>query len=186
MTPLTAEINQILSLLTVAGDAIVILLLIAFLAKYLYHDASWINFIGSKGLWLAFVVALVTTSGSLFYSEIAGFEPCKLCWLQRIFMFPQVILLGTALWKKDRRVADYSITLSLIGAAIAAYHYLLQLGIAPSLPCSAVGSSVSCSKIFVRNFGYITLPMMALTAFLLMIGFMATVKVSGKADVKAI
>jgi len=83
-------------------------------------------------------------------------------------MYPQVFLLGLALYKKDLGMAPYSLLLSSVGAVIAFYHYLLQLNIVPSLPCSAVGYSVSCSQIFVMNFGYITIPLMAFTAFLLL------------------
>lgn len=113
------------------------------------------------------MVALVAMVGSLIYSEIIGYEPCKLCWLQRIFMYSQVILLGMALFKKDYKIISYSIVLSIIGAIIAGYHYLLQLGVASGLPCSAVGYSVSCSQRFVMQYGYITIPMMALSAFVL-------------------
>ncbi len=177
MSPLVAAVSHILSFLTVAGDTLIILLFVTFLVRKLNGDPGWLNFIGDKGIAAAFAIAFLATGSSLFYSEIAGLVPCELCWFQRIFMYPQVIMLGIALWKKDRRIADYSIALSVIGATIAAYHYLLQIGIAPfALPCSAVGYSVSCSKVFVNDFGYVTIPMMALTAFLLIIEFAAAVK----------
>ena len=117
----------------------------------------------------AFLVSLGATVGSLFLSEIAQFEPCKLCWFQRIFMYPQVFLLGIALWKKDLGIYTYSIALSAIGAIIAGYHYLLQIGVAPALPCSAVGYSADCSQRFILQFGYITIPLMAFSAFLLIL-----------------
>lgn len=137
---------------------------------------NFFSFIGRNGIALAFVAALAAILGSLFYSEVAGYEPCKLCWFQRIFMYPQVILLGVALWKKDSREALYCLILSVVGAAIAGYHYLMQIGIAPSLPCSAVGYSASCSQRFVMQFGYITIPMMSLTAFALIIIFLLMAK----------
>ena len=110
-------------------------------------------------------------TGSLIYSDVIGYEPCKLCWFQRIFMYPQVFLLALALWKKDKNIIDYTALLSIFGAIIAGYHYLLQLGIAPDLSCGAVGYSVSCAQRFVMNFGYITLPLMAFTAFLMILTF---------------
>ena len=168
-------INYILSSLTVLAQIVILFLF------YLYFfSQKGLRFFKNNYLVLAFTVALTATSGSLFYSEIAGYEPCKLCWFQRIFMYPQVFILGLALYKKENLVAPYSLLLSLIGAAIALYHYLLQLNIAPSLPCSAVGYSVACSKIFVMNFGYITIPFMAFSAFLLLI-FLALIKKKGKA-----
>ena len=154
-----------LSTLTVLGQ----LLVLVFAAYLFLWKKPFSPALAQKALWFAFLVALIATSGSLFYSEVAGFEPCKLCWFQRIFMYPQVLLLGMAIWKKDRHIADYGILLAVLGALVAGYHYLLQLGIAPNLPCSAVGYSVSCSQVFVMNFGYITIPLMSFTAFLLIV-----------------
>lgn len=169
---LAATTNLIFSLLTVIGQLIIVGLLISFIARGQKFSNSLIKFFGKNALAFAFVVALISTVGSLFYSEVIGFEPCKLCWFQRIFMYPQVVLLGLALWKRDYGIALYGIAFSAIGAVISAYHYLLQIGAAPALPCSAVGYSASCSQRFVLQFGYITIPMMALTAFLLIILFL--------------
>ena len=164
-------VNKIFSVGIIAGQFFIVVAII-YLLFFRAKKSSVANFIARHGLLLAFVVALLSTAGSLFYSEIAGFEPCKLCWFQRIFMYPQVVLLGLALWKHDKNIRDYAIGLSGIGALIAGYHYLLQFGMAPSVACSAVGYSISCSKFFAVNFGYITIPMMALTAFVLIIIFL--------------
>lgn len=167
MSPLVANVNQLLSLLTIAGQAIIALVLVCLFAK----GHKIISFIAKNAILFSFIVALTATLGSLFFSEVAGFEPCKLCWFQRVLMYPQVILFVIALYKKDKAIIDYTLWLSVIGAAIAAYHYLLQIGVAPELTCSATGYSVSCSKRFIMSFGYITIPMMALTAFLMNIIF---------------
>lgn len=166
-------VNQILGVLTILAQALVLLLIVSLLTK----KPLPINFITKRAFLLAFIVALVSMLGSLTYSDIIGYEPCKLCWFQRILMYPQVILLGIALYKKDYRIADYSIALSVIGAVLAGYHYLLQIGIAPALPCSAVGYSASCSQRFVLQYGYITIPMMAFSAFVLIALFMAVAKI---------
>ena len=137
---------------------------------------SVFNFTANNSFLFAFIVALTATAGSLFYSEIAGFTPCTLCWYQRILMYPQVFLFGVALWKNEYKTADYHIVLSILGALIAGYHYLLQIGVLPELPCSAVGFSVSCAERFTMNLGYITIPLMSLTAFLLIILLMAVKK----------
>lgn len=113
------------------------------------------------------LIALTATLGSLFYSDIAGYTPCKLCWYQRILMYPQVLLVGIALFLKDKKVVFYTLGLSLVGAVIAAYHYAIQLGLSPLTPCSSVGYSVSCAEKFVMQFGYITIPMMSFSAFVL-------------------
>ena len=172
-------INQLLALGAVGAHIVILASIIYFV--FLRKNQNVIaDFIGKHGLLLAFVVALIATLGSLFYLEIAGYDPCKLCWFQRIFMYPQTIVLGIALWRKDANIVLYGLTLSIIGALIAFYHYVMQLGMVPSLPCSAVGYSVSCSQRFVLQLGYITIPMMALTAFLLIIIFLIFSKIQNK------
>lgn len=177
----TSLINQILAVGTIVAQLFIAVAVLYYLFCRKQENCfiplvrNFFNFVGKNGIALAFAATLAATLGSLSYSEIIGYEPCKLCWFQRIFMYPQVILLGIALWKKDSREALYCLVLSVAGAAIAGYHYLMQVGIAPSLPCSALGYSVSCSQRFVMQFGYITIPMMSLTAFALMIIFLLAV-----------
>ncbi len=134
-------------------------------------------FVGKYGLLLAFLASLAATAGSLFYSEVAKFTPCDLCWFQRIFMYPLVIILGMALIKKDRRVLDYALSLSIVGWLISLYQNQIYysngglIGI-----CKVGGSSVSCVVRYVNEFGYITIPIMALTAFSLTIIFLIFAK----------
>jgi disulfide bond formation protein DsbB len=108
------------------------------------------------------MIALLATLGSLFFSEITGFEPCKLCWFQRIFMYPQVVLLGLAWFKKDRKIVDYSLALAMIGAATSIYHNYIYYAAQKAAFC---GSASSCAAPYVLEFGYITIPIMALTGF---------------------
>lgn len=167
-------VNQVLALLTVAGQVTVAVMIAALMLR----RKDVLSFVAKYAIVFSFVVVFAATLGSLFYSEIAGYEPCKLCWLQRIFIFPQVFLLGLALWKRDKGVADYSIVLSAAGAVIAGYHYLLQFGAVPSLPCAATG--VSCTQNFVMQFGYVTIPLMGLTALSMVLLFMVSLKLAGK------
>ena len=169
---LISTVNQTLALLTITGQIIMVVLIMSFATK----RSEALNFFAKHALTFSLAVALIATLGSLFYSEIAGYEPCKLCWFQRILMYPQAIILGIAWLKKDRGIVLHSIALSSLGALIAGYHYLLQIGMAPSIGCSAVGYSINCSQRFVMQFGYVTIPMMSLTAFLLIIGFMVISK----------
>ena len=99
-----------------------------------------------KTLYLAFawVVALVATLGSLYYSEVRLFLPCELCWYQRIFMYPQAVILGLALWRQDFGVWPYSLALSLLGGSVSVLHLtqqwfpgLFPLACKPPVPCSA-------------------------------------------------
>lgn len=136
------------------------------------------SYIGNNALVLGFVISLVAMLGSLYFSEIMGYAPCTLCWYQRIFIYAQVFLFGTALWKHEHvRIWTYSLVLSVVGALIAAFQYYIQFASKPivSLPCSALGSSASCTEKFITYFGYITIPMMSLTIFvtIIILGAMA-------------
>lgn len=111
----------------------------------------------------AFLVATVATSGSLYMSNVLGWEPCRLCWFQRIAVYPMILLLGVALVLEKQDVADYVIPLAMVGIPISAYHYMVQrIEQFHSAGCSVL--SVSCSTEYTFYFGYITIPMMALTA----------------------
>lgn len=133
---------------------------------------KFVTFVNKKEIKFALLVSLVATLGSLFLSEIAHFEPCKLCWLQRIFMYPQVFILAVALKEKSKDIFKYVLPLSVTGLAIAAYHYYFQISGNPLIPCSTVGFSVSCSERFFTYYGYITIPWMSLSAFGLITFFM--------------
>lgn len=91
-------------------------------------------------------------------------------------MYPLVLLLLLVAVKKDKKIADYVMGLSLIGAVIAGYHYLMQVGVVKGGSCAAVGYSVACAQRFVLRFSYVSIPMMALSAFLLILVTMAIVK----------
>lgn len=170
---LVSTTTFILSSFTIVGQIIIFTLVVLFFVSQGKH----LKYFSQKAILFSFIVALMATLVSLFYSEIAHYAPCQLCWFQRIFMYPQVILLGIALWKKDKIITVYnSIALSTIGGLIAGYHYLLQVGVASALPCGAVGYSAACSQRFVLNFGYITIPMMAFTAFALIVTMMIVTK----------
>lgn len=169
-------VTKLLASLAVIGQITVLVILAALIIKKIKKERSirffFLDFVAAHAVGFSFLVALTATLGSLFYSEIAGFEPCKLCWFQRIFMYPMAVILGIAWWKEDKKIFRYTTALSIVGAFIAAYHYLLQIGAAPSLiPCSTVGYSVSCTQTFTMTFGYITIPLMSLTAFLMIFLF---------------
>ncbi len=116
--------------------------------------------------YLAFAVSTTATLGSLFFSEIAKWTPCLLCWYQRIFMYPLPILLYVGIMRNEKIIKPYLLVLSAVGALIAGYHYFIQLYPTSSLvPCDATG--VSCTKVYTWYFGYITIPLMAATAFML-------------------
>ena len=116
-------------------------------------------------LLFATAVATVALTGSLYFSEGAHFLPCKLCWYQRIAMYPLAPILAVAAWRRDRQVWWYALPVTLIGAAISTYHVLLERF--PSLETGACDPTNPCSLIWVERFGYLTIPTMALSGFLL-------------------
>jgi disulfide bond formation protein DsbB len=118
-----------------------------------------------SALWLAFAVAGVCTLGSLYLSEVAHFTPCRLCWYQRIAMYPLVPLLGLAAWRRDPGIRPYALALAGIGAPISAWHVLVERF--PTLEGSVCDPAAPCSAIWVNTFGYLTIPTMALSGFLL-------------------
>jgi len=161
---------KFLALLTLLSNIFLGIFIVLFISKYLVKSKLWSrvwSILTKNSLKLSFVVALTATLGSLYFSEVRGFTPCILCWYQRIFMYPLSIILGVALWKKTKDVWLYVLPLSLIGALIAAYHYYLQVTPTAIAPCSTTGFSVSCNERFFTYFGYITIPWMSLSAFVL-------------------
>ncbi|HLS61620.1 MAG TPA: disulfide oxidoreductase [Virgibacillus sp.] len=110
--------------------------------------------------------ALVALLGSLFYSEILGYTPCDLCWMQRIFMYPLVVIYGVAAIKKDLSIALPGLILSGIGALVSIYHYLIQK-LAAFQSIGDVCGEVPCNLQYVNYFGFITIPFLAATAFIL-------------------
>lgn len=122
-------------------------------------------------LWLAGGVAIAATVGSLYLSDIVHLIPCKFCWYQRIAMYPLAIVLPIAAWRKDNGIRIYAAVLALIGLAIAVWHRLLQAF--PSLDsgaCAAVGPP--CSSPYIVEFGFVTIPYMALSAFMLILALL--------------
>lgn len=115
--------------------------------------------------YLAWIIALVATVGSLFFSEVLQLPPCVLCWYQRIAMYPLVIIIGVGIVTRDRRMKNYALPVCLIGLAISVYHNLLYYNLIPEsiTPCA---EGVSCTSRQIEWLGFITIPLMALTAFI--------------------
>lgn len=156
-------VNLVAGVFTVAAQVFAVFLALALILERQGTLQQFIGLIRRHALRLCFGTSLAAVLGSLYYSEIAGYGPCILCWWQRVFMYPQVIIAAVALWKNDRRAIRYLMALSAIGVAVAGYHYLLEWGLVPSGLCPATGPN--CAQRFVYEFGYITLPLMSLTAF---------------------
>lgn len=166
----TREVTLLLAMLAVvaeAGVAVAVILVVG--GRWSTRLAGWrdslVELFGPVALHLALGVALVATLGSLYLSEIANFPPCRLCWYQRIAMYPLVPILAVAVWRRDAGVRFYAIPLALIGGLISTYHVLLERY--PSLESGVCEATNPCTLIWVRRFGYLTIPTMALSAFAL-------------------
>lgn len=113
-------------------------------------------------LGLATMIAVGATFGSLYFSEIRNFVPCEYCWYQRIAMYPLALILLIATIRRDKNIIPYALSLSLSGLALSVYHYQLQLFPEQSSSC---GLDASCTYRWVEVFGFVTIPLLALTSF---------------------
>jgi len=130
--------------------------------------------ISTNIIFLCFLVASIATFGSLFFSEVMNFVPCSMCWYQRIFMYPLVLIFLANLLYPDDKVFKYSMLLVVTGLAFSIYHNLLMFDIIPEsvVPCV---SGVPCSTEYINWFGFVTIPLLSLISYstlfiLLMIG----------------
>lgn len=162
-------INTALSFFTILGQVFIVLAVIFLIAK---PKKNYFSVFSKNAVGLAFLIALSAVALSLFYSNVIGYEPCTLCWWQRIFMYPQMVLLGIA-WARKDDISLYSLALAGIGGTIAAYQYIGQMFIPVALTCGAGESAaISCAKRFFVEFSYVTLPLMSFTAFLMIMVLM--------------
>ena len=166
-----------LSVLGVVGQVLIALgLLIGLLALAGVRGplAALRNLLWGYELWGAFVVASIATGGSLFYSQVAGFVPCEFCWFQRVLMYPLSILTLFIAARGDTRAARYLIPLPVVGAGTSIYHMLIEHNVIHEPKACSVLLPGGCGINWIANhsFGYLTIPTLALTAFLLLIGFL--------------
>lgn len=163
----TRAMELFFSLLALAADvAIVGLILVLVASRRSPAVAALRDQLGSVALPLAWLVALTSTLGSLYFSEIANFTPCTLCWYQRIAMYPLAIVLAIAAARRDVAQRIYVWPVALVGAVVSSYHVLIERY--PSLESGGICSlSVPCTQVWFRQWGFITIAYMALTGFVL-------------------
>jgi len=185
---MTTDIVILLSVLGVVGQVLVALgIVVGVLALVgVRGPLDWIrNLLWGYELWGAFVVAAIATGGSLFYSQIAGFIPCEFCWFQRMMMYPLSILTLLIAARGDNRAARYLLPLPVVGAGTSIYHMLLEHHVIKEPgACTLTGGGCTANWIALHSFGYLTIPTLALTAFLLLIGFLVLAS-AGESDVPA-
>ena len=153
-----------LSLLCVGGT---VAIAVGAVALRLAGGPPWLvrvrDDLGRAALGVAAAIAVVATLGSLYYSEVQGFVPCELCWIQRICMYPLAVLLTIAAVRGDVGIRTYAWPLCLVGTGFASYHTWLQ-----AFPEGSSGFctlEAPCTVRHVWELGFVSLPFMALSAF---------------------
>jgi disulfide bond formation protein DsbB len=165
--------ERFFSLLALAAGALAIAIVVARLVPAAH---ALLDIVRPVRLWLAWLIAAVAMAGSLYFSENAKFVPCKLCWFQRIAMYPLALLLLIAAIRRDEGIRRYAIPLASVGAAISAYHYLIEWR--PSLSSGTCEITAPCTVPWFRQFGFVSLPLMALCGFAAIISLLALSTVS--------
>ncbi|NTV23156.1 MAG: disulfide bond formation protein B [Nanoarchaeota archaeon] len=155
-------VTQALSFMTLLSD---VLLVLGIILYHQFKNHRYPKLLAKNAPYLIITVALVSMMGSLFFSEIKGFEPCKLCWYQRIFMYP-IFFIGVVGLRIKQSTKWQVLTLSVLGGVVAIYHVLSNIF---STVCTD-----GCAIMFFKELGYVTIPVMSLTAFLVII-FLASI-----------
>jgi disulfide bond formation protein DsbB len=157
--------TSLLSLVALGGA--VLLIIARLLAPRVQIAADAVRAVSSVALPLAWLVAAGATLGSLYFSEVANYTPCRLCWYQRIAMYPLAVILLVAMLRRDRAVKWYAVPVAGIGAAISAYHYLIEWK--PSFDSGSCDVTVPCTIPWFRELGFVTLAFMAFAGFVAII-----------------
>jgi len=157
--------SAILALATVAGG-VVTLAALAFENRMTWTSA-WLTQVRASGLWIICMVTTGAMLGSLYFSEIVGFAPCKLCWYQRIAMYSIAIISFVAALRNDKNIVRYTIVLAPLGLVVSTYHYLLEWF--PTLETNVCSLDVPCTAVWFRELGFVTLCFMAGCAFITVI-----------------
>lgn len=133
------------------------------------QQAKLIVALQDYGASLAFGPALAALLGSLYFSEVAGFEPCELCWIQRIFMYPLSVILLVGIFSPQPALPKFVLPLSIPGLLTASYHILVENNLVGPVICE---TGVSCAVKYVNYFGFITIPFLSWLAFALITALM--------------
>ncbi|OGG49615.1 hypothetical protein A2763_02930 [Candidatus Kaiserbacteria bacterium RIFCSPHIGHO2_01_FULL_54_36] len=174
-------LNYLLGLATIVLQILTVAFLAVYFLRHQFPDLEGIvSYLRTWGIGIAFLASAGASIVTVVHSGIFGLPPCPLCWWQRAFLYPQVVMFGIAVLMRDRVIAGYSIALSIIGLMIGVYHHVLQMYPTGSLPCPSEGG-VSCGQILFLQFGYITYPMMSISAFAFLIVLMLFVRSTPRA-----
>ena len=162
-----ANITLVVATLTLLSHIVFVVFIGLFFMDKSFKSRVY-SFVNKYILGILFFASFSALVGSLLYSNVAGFPPCELCWIQRIFMYPQALISFMAMLKGDKGIIYYLFPMSVLGGIVALYHSLTHFGLGDGvLECtSALGD---CGKLYVFEYGYITIPLMAVTIFIYLI-----------------
>lgn len=159
-TSATQIFTALLSILALVGSLVFVV------ARFSVAN-SLVVAVRPHALWWAFAVASTSMLGSLYFSEIAHYAPCKLCWYQRVAMYSLAIVLFVAATRRDRAVVPYAVVLASVGALVSTYHYLVEWF--PTLETRVCSVDVPCTTVWFRSFGFVSLAFMAFSGFVAVI-----------------
>ena len=159
--------SKAIATVAVVGQVLGVLAIVSLFVRNRWTD-RYLAYLHARSTKLALIVAVVAVCSSLLFSDFFKMSPCKLCWYQRIFIFSQLVILIVAMLKKHHdHITTYCIALASICIPISIFHYALQMTDAPAVhafaPCNVTGQAPSCSGFYVLIYGYMTIPLMALT-----------------------
>jgi disulfide bond formation protein DsbB len=158
------NLNYILSLAGIGA-----ILGIGILIFDLKTTRSLASLVSTWGFQLVLLVSSASTVLTLVYSEYFGLIPCGLCWLERIALYPQVLLIAVSLYYKDTLMPRYGIALSIFGLIVSLYHHYLQMGGSEFIKCPVSGEGAECAKRFFFEFNFMTFPLMSAILFAFLI-----------------
>ena len=165
----TDQVSLFLALLALLAEIAAVGLVAAMVVHAVRPANRWsvdlLDTVRPAALVLAAGVAIVSTLGSLYYSEVANLPPCRFCWYQRIGMYPLAVILSIAAWRRDPAVRWYAVPLAVAGGLVSVYHVMVERY--PSLESGSCDPTNPCSIIWVERLGYMTIPTMALSGFAL-------------------
>lgn len=174
MTSFDAAVTYGVSGATIIGHLVLIFFVLCTLLSA--HLREWLHQrVGKHGVVIGLSIVGFSILGSLFFSDIAGLAPCFLCWVGRALLYPQILLFGWYLYKARRWMLDVALWMTIAGIIVTTYHVFLENGATALVPCPTGFSMASCNTKYFEIFGYVTIPVMSLTAFVALLAILIVV-----------
>ena len=176
--------SKALAMLAIALQVLVLLALLLGVAALVSPGARRLlvgirdTFAGTE-LWFAFAIALGAVLGSLFFSEYASFIPCRLCWFQRIARYPLAIILLIGAIRRDRAAYLYALPFPVLGLLVGAYHKYIEIN--PDAESAGCKVGAPCATKWIEELGYVTIPVLAMSAFAAILVLLLFARSSGRA-----